>query len=1229
MKSRVQNDLSAIHKLNQKLTKPSKISKEALFKSKASQGKSLERTNNQNNLKSSLHNRFHSPNISFKSYENQIKLGYQSEYKVNNSQNDDDGKYDDLEFYKSEKVENIVITAQRSPQTISDSSLNNTLSPYSPNQVASKKSLIQNMLSQELYEKNEEVFFIKKNNDIEEEDDVTEIDEIYDDVGNFRKNEYVNTLGNEEDSKDAITRKLKEIYEENEKIIRTKKNKILKSSFKEEIEENQNNNVEKLQPKIMKKSNDSNPLEITNITTNSIKLKTSSPKYEISTPVDKNSRQTQMLEQQERTEILSETPPEPKERSRSRRKNISKDEKRRSRSGSIKKMVKNTSSFLGTKKTRTPNTSFTNILKKRSNYSDNLKSIKKKRIDLREEKEKSKSRLDITKKKKDNENKNKSSTPNSYSRAHNKKITINTQNNIKNKRNGGRSKTPVKTSFESNINKMRSFRSNSKKDNEPWNLKKIKSNGKDNTSRRNIPAVKGLIARKKISKSKKKLASFISKENEINKRDASLAELEEEEEDKKRKIKKLSKSESLEKLKEFNKKVNLERKKHKRKASKDSNSSKLVSGYDEKDDQIEKLKLFNSEISLKCHELEQELTLITSHLSEIGFHEDLQNPETSDKSEFKKRKELALKPSKKIKILIEATKKLKLAFDDVVLQKSELENSLNDSNTQVKTLEMLMEELKTTNKNLQQEIITLTKFKEKGVLSPEQVSKMFNDSNNTSDYKNKRKKRNIKRKSQEEEKLVDLLAINKIHSNSIDNEDGYKGKTYFTYNNEDDLIQKDEDYIEENYEDQEYLNQETDWGIGIVPEVGRASLETTERHRTQKETREGDVINVNNFEDDLDSAEKAYLRGSASQFNNGSAVSRHKVSEYRMTDTSLNANFKEGIDGFIDFTKKVSTRSYNSAESPGKLMDSDRFKKKGHEENLTSPQERSSWNKIRNHNDEKLRSLQVKRNQVIKILMMRNNGGNVIMEEEGEKFYNVETVKFVNSTFREYEELNKELMTELKTQKNKINLLENHIELLIRKTKINEDTGKNPKEEKIEEGKMEEIPEEAEGGSEEYKTPPTQKEKTVTDSSIKRQRNYIQTLEIERLEIENRWKKERIKVRELKRELKLLYSKRGQELKKDLEKEMGMYNSGKFSNGGGSQQKKIDMMKFSYSSPPSDHNSQVGNYHSNSTVIGGNGQFVTPPSKTLDYKRNIDVLAFEEEMGIRDKNLAQKVSLYL
>lgn len=647
--------------------------------------------------------------------------------------------------------------------------------------------------------------------------------------------------------------------------------------------------------------------------------------------------------------------------------------------------------------------------------------------------------------------------------------------------------------------------------------------------------------------------------------------------------------------------------------------------------------------------MEDELGLIASHLSEIGFHEDLQSKNKDknngnnnqveeltlndkskdaieDKDEALKRKELSLKPSKKIKILIEATKKLKLAFDDVVYQKMELESNLKESNDQIKTLEMMIEELKTTNKNFHQEIINLTKKKENGVLSPEQLEKILSSKHmnygiDITEYSKFYKKRCKKRKSDDEERLTDLLAENKIHNRSHDTEDDYKGKPYYTFNNEEDLIQNNqinEDFDEdiEAYGVNNSAMNTTDWGIGVVPEVGRASLETTERHRTSKKEDNRESSVNHGFDSELGES----IQGRNGTFNN-SIISRNKASEIRMTETSLDANLKENMEVFIDFTKKVSHRSYSSNDSPNKMLsfppveenselDLQRnFKKKTFNETLDSINEeanietgeRGSWNKFRTVTEEKLRIMQGKRNQIVKMLMSSITYAAKIQKNPAEFqrhshfLLNVDTVKFVNSTFREFEETNKSLIRQLKLKNKRVIELENQLDSAMFR--------------KDQEEREENKPELEEENKEDFKTPTSNKERTSlenynTNSSYKRQKNYIQTLEIERLEIENRWKKERIKVRELKRELKMLYNKRGLELKKDLEREkmeMAMYSSSKFSqsNDGASQViVRSDLMKFSCSSPPSDQ-SPHNAFNYNNNGVNSNQSYLTPPSKFL------------------------------
>lgn len=645
-------------------------------------------------------------------------------------------------------------------------------------------------------------------------------------------------------------------------------------------------------------------------------------------------------------------------------------------------------------------------------------------------------------------------------------------------------------------------------------------------------------------------------------------------------------------------------------------------------------------------------------MSEIGFHEDLQNKNQDNKKQGQnsveeltlndkskeaigdnddaknKRKELSLKPSKKIKILIEATKKLKLAFDDVVYQKMEFENNLKESNHQIKTLEMMIEELKTTNKNFHQEIINLTKKKENGVLSPEQLEKILSSKHmnygiDITEYSKFYKKRGKNRKSEDEERLTDLLAENKIHNRSHDTEDDYKGKPYYTYNNEEDLIQDGQ--INEDFDEDVRFGvnssgmNTTDWGIGVVPEVGRASLETTERHRTSKNDPEHentrDVRDSSNNNSHGNELNGNSILGRNNGFNS-SIMSRNKMSEIRMTETSLDANLKENMEVFIDFTKKVSHRSYSSNDSPNKFMNfppieenselnlERNFKKKSFNETLENAKEeadlvaegRSSWNKFRTVTEEKLRIMQNKRNQIVKMLMSSINYAAKVQknpkefQRDSQYMLNVETVKFVNSTFREFEETNKSLISELKSKNKKISELENQLDTAMFRN--------SHKEEEVLKPELE--PE----NKEDFNTPTSNKERTSldnynTNSSYKRQKNYIQTLEIERLEIENRWKKERIKVRELKRELKMLYNKRGQELKKDLEREkmeMTMYTSSKFSqsNDGATGQiiARSDLMKFSCSSPPSDQSPhQAYGYANNPPNRSQN--YLTPPSKFI------------------------------
>lgn len=566
--------------------------------------------------------------------------------------------------------------------------------------------------------------------------------------------------------------------------------------------------------------------------------------------------------------------------------------------------------------------------------------------------------------------------------------------------------------------------------------------------------------------------------------------------------------------------------------------------------------------------LNNELDAIKTHLSEIGFHEDLQSQEnppanSSSKSNksYQKKKELSLNPSKKIKILIEATKKLKLAFDEVVNQKLKFENILNDSKNELKKLERELETMKLKNKNLNKEIINLTKLSEKGVLSPEQVTKIFSHNQSHQKHRNSKHK---KRGSEDDELLTDLLAENKIHHS----EDDYKGKTYFTYNNEEDLIQNNQlngefDDFNQNYHQNQTPNLTTDWGIGIVPEVGRASLETTERHRTaQKSERNSETIMKNfGMNDSNVSSQQAFLK-------NSGGFGKLKQSDIRMTETSLDANFKEGTDVFIDFTKKHPERSFSPAESPMTKTE-ENLKEKVAGKNREA---RQSWNKTRSINEEKVRILRSKRNQLVKMLMAVLHHNRNLTEK------NVDMVKFVNSTFREFEDFNKEILKDLKLKNKKINLLENQINLIL----LNNE--KQPK---------------SDDEEEKFTTPPSEKnqeaKKYLSNSSLKRQKNYIQTLEIERLEIENRWKKERIKVRELKRELKILYGKRGMDPKKNFNRDkadMMMYNS-----GGLSENEKRNAMKFS-SSPPSDVSKKIN---------GGGGSYVTPPPKNSYIKGKINI----------------------
>ena len=359
------------------------------------------------------------------------------------------------------------------------------------------------------------------------------------------------------------------------------------------------------------------------------------------------------------------------------------------------------------------------------------------------------------------------------------------------------------------------------------------------------------------------------------------------------------------------------------------------------------LKLVNRNNMLRNQtlELQKELDLIVGHLSEIGFHEDLQNSDSrrehrlsqkpkngeigGDPSKTKNQQtnnvnqtgsqveggvpqdlnldktpvstptnpsskttvqqgaskaqaadqkvqnlgsstnpvnpneELKLKPSKKIKILIEATKKLKVAFDEVAYQKMEIENKHNESKNEIRVLKEMIIELQEANKHLrlaQAKSMRAAyhphhqglqnkayrgrgrdKYPMEGTKYPKgdylpydpdlQGRDRFVKKSLAGRFYHSRidEREHLMRRSREfeEERLTDLLAENKLKNNAYDyEEDDYHGGgaygdmpqgriSDYSYN-------KDLDFEE---------GLTTDWGIGVVPEVGRASLETTERHR--------------------------------------------------------------------------------------------------------------------------------------------------------------------------------------------------------------------------------------------------------------------------------------------------------------------------------------------------------------------------------------------------------------
>ena len=492
--------------------------------------------------------------------------------------------------------------------------------------------------------------------------------------------------------------------------------------------------------------------------------------------------------------------------------------------------------------------------------------------------------------------------------------------------------------------------------------------------------------------------------------------------------------------------------------------------------------------------------MIVTHLSEIGFHEDLQQSQQAT-IQNQKTQEIVLKTSKKIKILIEATKKLKLAFDEVVEKKVETENYKEECENEIRMLKQMIMELKAALKT--PGMSKTSSQDERGFLNqalvPQNSSKgnlIYSDQNLS--------------KEGDEENLSELFAKSKLQEGVFGDQE--EDKDFFHEKNyegeEEDLengfgYDKDLDFNEP---------MSTDWGIGIVPEVGRASLETTERHRTKEgeERRLSEEKNERSSTIEIyDSYPAHYTRDYAKEddltdydrdtfIDLGGRRGDQRHPHNLVAESSLGASLTEAFQEHIDFTEKK--RTQHTSPSYSEKGEQEIGKIEEHQAELVQ--------KLKQHTSP-LKGLDESSKQLKHIL--ENFQGRE--EDSGIKSQ-------LEQAFQKINDSNRKLQSELKMRDMKLQNLEKMLHLRAREKKMNSPLKNNQLQSlnsspnKIRAVKI---------NLSERASP----QKLESEGGRKMDKKYIQTLEIERLEIENRWKKERIKVRELKRELKILQSNYG------------------------------------------------------------------------------------------------------